>query len=374
MSRLLTIAKPLRSILGQPSSKSVALVAERFLQVFREHGVETAQIPRLLPQIRLEDLQSPEHLLATLTPDLLDQVAKLFGIRVQWLEGQDDRIYDYLAAYKEPRTLLDHLCQLWQHPSWANEVGCPLRILATTDRLDYRNDQRHELAPVLVEPIATLGDETVYRYHVYQDGLSWDHPPARIELKAIALTTYKALHRPIPIFRISQRDMDDLLEGGRIPRSLLGSCLTTDPSLEDYVLDSNESTVAKETDELPTVREYMAREGLDIYDFRTPVSNEPASQPAANSVSNDSKPSPSPSNTTGKRQAQRSLWQKIEAAAITLWAQDKTLSISQLVRQLQMIPEIKAFALQADTIRKRIAKFAPEGIRGKSGRKPKQSG
>lgn len=364
----------MRALLGQPSIKNVTVVAERFLQVFREHGIEAAQIPRLLPQVRLEDLQSPERLLAILTPDLLDQVAKLFGIRVQWLEGQDDRIYEYLAAYKEPQTLLDHLRRLWQQPPWANEVGCPLRILATTERLDYHDDHRYELAPVLVEPIATLGDETIYRYHVYQDGFSWDHPPARIELKAIALATYKALHKPIPIYPISQRVMDELLEGRRIPRSLLGSCLSTDPSLEDYVLKSEESAVAKETDELPAVLEYMAAGGLDTYDFRAPVGNEPAPQSAAEPVSSDPQPLPTPLKTTGKRQTQRTLWHQIEAAAIALWAQDKTLSITQIVRQLQMIPEIKAFALQADTIRKRIAKLAPEGIRGKSGRKPKKSG
>lgn len=373
MSRLFAIQKSLRTLLGQSSSKTVALVAERFLQVFREHGIEAAQIPRLLPQVRLEDLQSSERLLAIITPDLLDQVAKLFGIRVQWLEGRDDRIYDYLAVYKEPHILLDHLRSLWQQSSWANEVGCPLRILATTARLDYRDDHCHELAPILVEPIATLGDETIYRYHVYQDGFSWDHSPARIELKAIALTAYRSLQKPIPIYPISQQDMDALLEGRRIPRSLLGSRLNTNPSMEDYVLTSDESAVAKETDELPALREYIARVGLDAYDLRAPVSDEPLPQPTAEPLLNNLQPSVT-STTAGKRQAQRHIWQGIEAAAIALWAQDQALTITQIVRQLQMIPEIKAFALQPDTIRKRIARFAPEGIRGKSGRKPKKSG
>ncbi len=373
MSRLLTITKPLRTLLGRSSIKSVTVVAERFLQVFREHGIEAAQIPRLLPQVRLEDLQSPERLLAILTPDLLDQVAKLFGIRIQWLEGQDDRIYEYLATYKEPQILLDHLRSLWQQPSWANAIGCPLRILSTTKRLDYRDDQRHKLAPVLIEPIATLDDETIYRYHVYQDGFSWDHLPARIELKAIALVTYKALHKPIPIYPISQRDMDDLLEGRRIPRSLLGSYLSTDPSLEDYVLDNDESVVAKEIDELPAVREYTIRVGLNTFDLHAPVHDELVPQITVEPTASDPQP-PTPSTTTGKREAQHSRWQQIEAAAIALWAQDKKLTIAQVVRQLQMIPEIKASALQADTVRKRIAKFAPEGIRGKPGRKPKESG
>lgn len=127
-------------------------------------------------------------------PELLDTVAKLFGIRSQWLEACDDRIYDYLATYKEPRLLLDHLRDLWQQPEWRNTVGTPLRILTTAKRLDYRDDQRHELAPVLLERVADLGDETIYRYHIYQDGFSWDHPPPRIELKALGRTIWQALH------------------------------------------------------------------------------------------------------------------------------------------------------------------------------------
>lgn len=373
MSRLSNLPASLRGLLQNEAGQPVSLVAERFLQAFREHGVATAQIPRLLPEIKLDDLQSSVRLLAILTPDLLDRVAKLFGIRVQWLEGVDDRIYEYLGTYKDPRELLDQLRSLWHRPAWQNMLGSPLRILSTSLHLDYRSPAYHVLTPILVEPIATLGEETIYRYHVYQDGFPWDHDPARIELKAIALATYNSLHKPIPIYPISQRDMDDLLEGRRIPRSLLRSSISTDPSLEDFVLDKTQSVVAKETEELPAVREYMTMMGLDTYTFRAPVSDEPPPQPLAAPTA-DTPQTPKALTPGGKRQAQRDIWQRIETAAITLWAQDETLLIIQVVRRLKMIPEIKAFALQPDTIRKRIARFAPQNIRGKSGRKPKKTG
>ena len=67
------------------TEKPLSLVAKRFLQVFHEHGVEAPQIPRLLSKVALSDLQSHEQLLKILTPDLLDQVAKLFGIRSAYL-------------------------------------------------------------------------------------------------------------------------------------------------------------------------------------------------------------------------------------------------------------------------------------------------
>lgn len=373
MPRFSDISKTLRKLVGHQPDNPVSLVAERFLQVFREHGIEATQIPRLLPEIKLEYLQSPETLLPELNHDLLDKVAKLFGIRVQWLEGCDERIYDYLATYKEPQLLLDHLRSLWHQPAWANEVGTPLRILSTTKHLDYREDYSYELAPILVEPVAKLGEETIYRYHVYQDGFSWDHSSARIELKAIALTAYKALHKPIPIYPISERDMEAVLEGRRIPFSLLGRCLNTDPSLEDYILDKSESVVAKETDELPDVLGYMAKVGLDAYDFQS-IQQEVVATMALEPVPKKTQSQPLTSPKPGKQAARDEIWKKIEAAAITLWAQDKTLAIAEVVRRLMVIPELKAFALQPNTIHKRIAKFAPLGIKGKSGRKPQKSG
>lgn len=371
MSRLSKLPATLRGLLQNETGRPVTLVAERFLQAFREHGVATAQIPRLLPEVKLDDLQSSARLLAVLTPTLLDRVAKLFGIRPQWLEGVDDRIYEYLGTYKNPRKLLDQLHGLWHRTDCQNEPDAPLRILSTSSHLDYRSPAHPVLAPILVEPIAMLGDETIYRYHIYQDGYCWDHPPARIELKAIALTAYRGMHWPLPIHVIDQRDMTALLEGRRIPRSLLDACLLTDPSLEDFVLDKAQSVVAKETEELPAVLDYMARAGLDTYAFRVAADEGMATDTDAPASHN---PKAEALTTAGKRQAQRDHWRGIEAAAITLWNQDKTLAIAQVVRQLQAIPAIKANALQPDTLRKRIAKLAPKNIRGKPGRRPKETG
>ncbi len=372
MSSLTNIAGKLRQLIGKPSAKSVSLVAERFLQAFREHGIEPAQIPRLLPQIRLEDLSTQEHLLAILTPELLDQVAKLFGIRSQWLEGCDETIYDYLATGKEPHLLLEHLRLLWQQPEWRNTVVTPLRILTTARHLDYLDDQCHELAPVLIEPIATLGDETIYRYYIYQDGFSWDHPPARIELKAIGRTIWQALRKPIPIYTISREEMEYVLEGRLIPRSLLNRCLITNPSFEDYIIDPESSGVAKESDELPAVIDYLTATGLDHFDFS--LVDAPVWQEMQNSLPMPAPlPEPDKTKTFGKQQAARERWQKIEGAALAHWAVDKTLSIADVVRRIQMNPELKA-TQQPDTLHKRIAKLAPAGVRGKPGRKPNKSG
>lgn len=98
-------------ITGKTEPPSVGLVADRFLQVFREHGVEASQIPRLLHQIRLDDLKSEQSLLAVLDHGILNQTAELFGVRLEWLEGVDDTIYEYHSCYKEPEIFFETPCQ-----------------------------------------------------------------------------------------------------------------------------------------------------------------------------------------------------------------------------------------------------------------------
>lgn len=98
-------AKLWRNLTGKPSD-SVHVVVKRFLQAFQDHGVEISQIPRLLPKIKLADLQSPEKLLESLTPEVFDQTAKLFGICSRWLEGASERIYEPLFCYKQPEIFL----------------------------------------------------------------------------------------------------------------------------------------------------------------------------------------------------------------------------------------------------------------------------
>lgn len=338
----------------------------RFLALFADHDIGQAQIPRFLPQLTLADLGSQDRLLAALTPQTLDQTAQLFGINVAWLEGVEDRIYPYLATYKEPQRLLSHLSSIQRSNAWQNHPGSPLRILATTSKLDYQDGSIQELTPVLVEPIAELGEETIYRYHVYQDGFDWSHAPARIELKAIAHAAWAATHRPIPIYTVSPRQMAELLEGRLIPRQLLKHSLITSPSLEDYVMTSEASRVAKETDELPVVLAYKTEIGLS-FDKPKPQTQE-ATAPAS-SKTPEAKP-----KAGGKRDAARDTWLQIEAAATAIWGGDPSLSIQDVVRRLQMSPKLGAKALAPDTLRKRISKLAPDGIRGNSGRKPKQSG
>ncbi len=307
--------------------------------------------------------------LAVLTPEIIDQTGQLFGIRSQWLEGVDDQIYEYLNTCKEPQELLSHIARLRHHPG--ERWRFPLRVLTTTKHLS-RNTEGHQiLTPILVEPIAELGDEVIYRYHVYRDGYDWNHEPCRLELKAVARILFYHLGTPIPLFQITEAEMDEVLEGRMIPRGLLRGALVTTPSLEDYALSSEESGVAREIEELPDVLQYIAEHNLQDFSFDVVDIEgfEPRDDEAADVLKarNESVPNKK------QRSSSSASWEPVRNVAQALWAQDDTLSIAGAVSKIKQMRNLKASAFTESAIRKRIADLAPEGIRNKPGRKPKQS-
>lgn len=290
-------------------------------------------------------------------------------MRVHWLEGIDEEIYDYLGWYKHPLELLEHLKSLLNDAETRHVY--PIRVFCTTKYLDFRSEEVQPLAFVLLEKIAAFGDDDIFRYYVYRDGGRWDYSPFRIESKAIARIVFRRLGIPVSLFEISEREMNELLDGRLIPANWFRGCLLSSPSLEDYALSDNESRVAKETEELADVLQYIDEHGLQDFTFVRPSSPEEPPQESVVESTVTSKPVAPIERTPGKRaRAQTELWEPARNAALAIWSRDKTMSIADVIRQIQMIPQLKAAKRCESAIRKHIDDLAPEGIAGKPGRKP----
>lgn len=82
------------------------LVAKRFRQLFVDHGIEVTQIPRVFPEITLDDLKSNNSLLKKLSTECIDKVAEFFKVRVEWLEGK-------VVSTKVNTTFFYYLCNLF---------------------------------------------------------------------------------------------------------------------------------------------------------------------------------------------------------------------------------------------------------------------
>ena len=367
----MSIAKSfLNHFIWKKVASPLEVICHRFLQVFQDHGIELQQIPRILPQIRLTDLQTPEQLAKVITPEVLDEIAELFGVRVQWLEGIDDLVYEYLGYDKQPVVILNHLKSLLvdEETKWLH----PLRVLCSTKRLDRSNEALQHLVPVLLEKIHKLGEQSIYRYHVYQDGLKWDRYPCRIDLKVIARIVHQRLGIPVPLYEVPEGRLSEIMEGKLIPAKFFYGCLRSNPSLEDFALNKNENSMARETEELPEVLQYIENHGLHDFSFEVEEkqNGEIATLPEEHSLQlNVASLKP-----IGKRtRAQAEMWEPVKNAAQTLWAQDNKRSIADIVTCIKKMSYLKASRLSESAIRKHIADFAPEGIAGKPGRKPKQS-
>lgn len=362
-----------RRIAGKTKNDPVNLVAQRFLQVFHGHGLQAAQIPRLLPQIKLDDLKSEEALLAALTHELLDQAATLFGIRSSWLEGVDDRIYEWLSCYKQPEVFFENLALLNRG---ANDFdNFYVQTLVTTKKLDMNDPSQQLLVVIVVEKIAELGDQRVYRYHVYGDGWDWGYYPTRIQLKAMARLLDKKFGKTMPLYTAKLADLENIREGKQIPKSCLGGCLISDPSLEDYAMSKDEHFHAKEIAELPDVLDYINEHRLIEFidaELSKPV---PASETTSSPEVTPEQPSTTQAPKSGKRaNNEQELWLPVRAVAGALWdAEGDSLNITAAAKRIKEMKHLKASALSIDAIRKHIADLAPPNVRGKAGRKPNKS-
>lgn len=365
---------------GKSKLNPLDSVAQRFLQVFQDHGVEVAQIPRLLPQIRLDDLKTPVSLLAALSPQVLDQAAHLFGVRTAWLEGVDDEIYEYRHCYKQPVRFFEHLAPLCCGE--IDIIGFPLRVLTATKHLDRDDSGAQLLIPVLVEKVADLGDEVIERYYIYCDGWDWSHPPGRIQLKAMVRMVFNTLGTSVPLYAITPGELRSILDRKLIPNGRFYDCRIHDFSLEDFALSEKESVHAKEVDEIPEVLKYIEDHNLEsmisVEQFHpqpipdlTPLPERPPEQLLAE---NPPEPPPRLDKPVDQKVLNNQIrWEPVIAAAELLWSKDMELSIAEVVRHLKMTPLLGVSKLSDSAIRKRIVKVAPPDIRGKSGRKPKKS-
>lgn len=368
-----SINKLWQSFTGKTKFNPVNVVAQCFLQVFHDHGLQAAQIPHLLPQIKLDDLKSKEALLAALTPEILNQAAHLFGIRTAWLEGVDDGIYDCLSCYKQPKIFFENLALIncGVHDSDVFYV----QTLVATKQLNMNDPSQQLLVVVVAEKIAELDNQCVYRYHVYGDGWDWGYWPTRIQLKAIARLLFKKFGKTMPIYTTKLTDLENIREGRLIPRNYLGRCLLSEPSLEDYAMTQEENFHAKEIAELPEVLKYIEEHNLeshiDLQLARTSPPIEPA--PVKENVSKPTASASVPPKTGKRVQAQTEIWEPIRITAKIFFDTSNPESITEVVIRLKQISSLKAKGLSDSAIRKRIVDLAPPHLRNKSGRKPNKS-
>lgn len=242
---------------SKPTANRVDIVAERFLQIFGDHGVSISQIPRLIPEVGLAALKSIDALLPCLTVGVLRKTADLFGVQMIWLEGMSAEMYGHRWCYKEPERFFVELAFLKK-----DDAAFP--VVAYCDR-DFKNGKWHGRHIVLVmrEKCADLDGKKIHRYKVFRDDADWGYWKYRIQLKAMVRIFENRLKWPVPLYLVSRESLRKLEAGAIVPRTIPERRKLHDVSLEDFALSPEESAVSKDSEELPKVQEYIKFYGLD---------------------------------------------------------------------------------------------------------------
>jgi len=159
-------------------------VATRFVQLFGRHNIARNQIPRFFCNgLTLDNIETNEKLLPKLTPEILQAAADLFAVRIEWLEGVDEKIYPIHHFYKHPEWYAAFLHQLVS----AGENRVIVKLVCSTD-LNYEQDA----VLVLEETFDYLGNEPVVRYHLCSDWVN-KYWKSRADLAACIAITQKQI-------------------------------------------------------------------------------------------------------------------------------------------------------------------------------------
>lgn len=144
------------------SVSDVHALADRFVELFRAHGIERTQVPRFLgPEfgITLSDLVNDERLIGKLDDNIIQQVCDRFGVRREWLEGTSEEIYPVHSFYKRPEEYEQFLTDLLKRSKSGKIGGWALRVAQPSS-------QETDALILLEEQIGSVGEKGIYRFHI----------------------------------------------------------------------------------------------------------------------------------------------------------------------------------------------------------------
>ncbi len=233
--------------------------SERFLKLFKEHGVPAAQIPRIMPEVGLDKLQSPQSLLPALTPELIEKAAQIFQVRREWLEGSTTVMYDHLWCYKRPELFFEEFKALK-----TDGLMWPVYALCADPKFDLKRWRDQPIVLVLHNKIADLGEREICSYRIFGEGMNWSYWKCRYQIMIMVRLLHQFNQATVPLICVSRNDLRAVEAGYCVPRTVFGKGKRlTETWLEDFSLFPHESAKAKRSDELQCALEYFEDYGLE---------------------------------------------------------------------------------------------------------------
>ncbi len=241
-------------------------LADRFIEIFESHGIHPNEIPRCVPEeyeISLKDLSNQEYLIAKLTPSLIDWVCSTFNIRREWLEVDDNYIYQTKNYYKNEHSLLRMLKSLKE------EYFDDLRVIAYKDvkELNCSGERPQKINLLIVVPVLKIDGKVIQKYIPTSTHWDWGYWRSRYQFKGITRTCYKKLSLTFDGYDLDSDTMALLSAGKVFPKNIIDNIFTGYTWYpDDYTDNKTESQCAKETQETKTILEYIKdRRYADVF-------------------------------------------------------------------------------------------------------------
>ncbi|WP_226905700.1 MULTISPECIES: conjugal transfer protein TraE [Serratia] len=103
------------SVETTPQKNVIDTMYDRLMMLFESHNLTPLEISRLLKHrgVTLSKLKSRDALLDLITPEMLAEISEWFGVRLTWLNGRGDEIYENnsLTWYKNTEQMAVSLIQ-----------------------------------------------------------------------------------------------------------------------------------------------------------------------------------------------------------------------------------------------------------------------
>jgi hypothetical protein len=154
----------------------------RFRELFQAHGILLNQIPRVLPsrfRVTVAEVKGGGILLSRADwPEILTWTAEFFGVRLSWLEAEDNRIYQPIHGYKEGIAVLRRLLDL--------RASSPsVRVYAfRSHRLTSEGPDNSDVGLLFMAEIERINERPIYRYIPVTEW-RWDYWRSRDEFKTV---------------------------------------------------------------------------------------------------------------------------------------------------------------------------------------------
>lgn len=255
---------------------ALAAVAQRVRRIFAGHGLSPAHWARFFEatkapfSVSLSDLHSDSTLIAWLTEPKIKWIAETFLVRREWIDGEDDRIFEEQSYDKRPQ---EFLATISRHADAALYSDVPYRSEAWFLRKGIGSDweKAHSRVFVVVRvPIAQLSNElTVFRYLTDFEPYQWAEGRAAVQLRAWARLLFISKHISCFGREVSLELSDQISSNAVFLHDVIENQVQhtrDDWWPEDVALYPSESVVAKSDHFFPAVIEFLKTHHLPFAD------------------------------------------------------------------------------------------------------------